>query len=194
MMKRMTTRLALGAMVVGLLVGCASEVRPTSGGGLQPGTDPALERQVAIYSAVIRRLVTKDHTFGAEGPGLEVIYVLDRPTDRAGMPDSGLAAETGGEPFSEELQARLRAALSDLPPIEFVSDPDEVVVKKDGFPMVKGGDGLVTLAPLPEEGNRLEVPASLYFTGLAGIWLTYVVEGSGAEWKVTGTTGPVAIS
>jgi hypothetical protein len=186
MMKRFPAVLALGTVVVGFLVGCGSEVRPVSGGGLQPATDPFLERQVAIYSAVIRQLVTKDHTFGEEGPGLEVIYVLDRP--------KGTESEAEGEPFSEDLRARLRAALSDLPPIEFVSDPDEVVVEEDGFPTVKGGDGLVTLGPIPESGKRLEVPASLYFTGVAGIWLTYVVEGSGGEWEVTGTTGVVGIS
>jgi hypothetical protein len=153
-----------------------------------------VERQVDIYSAIIRQLVTVDHTFGEEGPGLEVIYVLDRPVDTAGSPDRGTTPEREGEPFSADLRTRLRAALSDLPPIEFVSDRREVVVEKDGFPMVKGGDGLVTLGFLPESGERAEVPASLYFTGLAGIWLTYVVESSGGEWQITGTTGPVAIS
>ena len=149
---------------------------------------------MAIYAAVIHQLVTKDHTFGEEAPGLEVIYVLDRPVDTAGSPDKGTAPEREGEPFSEDLRARLRAALSHLPPIEFVADREEVMVEKDGFPMVRGGDGLVTLGPLPENGDRVEVPASLYFTGLAGIWLTYVVEGSDGDWNVTGTTGPVAIS
>ena len=192
-MKRITAVLALGVVFVSLLVGCAEEARPR-GGGLQPGADSSIERQVAIYSAVIRRLLTKDHTFGTEGPGLEVVYVLDRPVDTAGAPDVGSTPEGEGEPFSEDLRARLRAGLADLPPIEFVSDREDVVVEKDGFPMVKGGDGLVTLGPIPESGDRLEVPASLYFTGLAGIWLTYVVEGSGGDWKVTGTTGPVAIS
>lgn len=177
---------------MGLLAGCAQETRPRP--GLQPSSDPFVERQVAVYSAVIRQLVTKDHTFGAEGPGLEVLYVLDRPVDTAGSPDTGTTSEREGEPFSADLRARLRAALSDLPAIEFVSGRDEVVVERDGFPMVKGKGGLVTLGPLPEGGERLEVPASLYFTGLAGIWLTYVVEASGAEWKVTGTTGPVAVS
>jgi hypothetical protein len=193
-MKRATGLLILGTILAGLLAGCAPEIRSRSGGGLQPNTDPVLQRQIAIYAAVIRQLVTKDHTFGEEGPGLEVVYVLDRPVDTAGYPDMGTAREREGEPFSEDLRARLRAALSDLPPIEFVSDRDEVVVEEDGFPTVKGGDGLVTLGPIPEQGRRLDVPASLYFTGLAGTWLTYVVEGSGGEWRVTGTTGPVAIS
>jgi hypothetical protein len=189
-MKRITAVLALGVVLVGLLVGCASQVGPTSGGGLQPGTDPALERQVAIYSAIIRQLVTKDHTFGTEDPGLEVVYVLDRPVGRA----EGTDPEGEGEPFSPALRAGLRAALTDLPPIEFVAETEQVIVEKDGFPMVKGHDGLVSVGLIPENGDRVEVPASLYFTGLAGTWLTYVVEASDGEWKVTGTTGPIAIS
>jgi hypothetical protein len=191
-MKRVTGLLIVGSLVAGLLAGCAGEAPPRP--GLQPNADPVVERQVAIYAAVIRQLLTVDHTFGEEGPALEIVYVLDRPVDNAGSPDMGTAPEREGEPFSVAVRAGLRAALSDLPPIEFVPDREDVVVEKDGFPMVKGGDGLVTLGFLPAGGNRLEVPASLYFTGLAGTWLTYVVEGSGNDWKVTGTTGPVAIS
>lgn len=192
-MKRASSLLAVGVAVAVLLAGCAEGARPGRG-GLQPGTDPDVERQIAIYRAVIRRLVTEDHTFGEEGPGLEVVYIVDHPTDAAGSPDAGAAAEGGGEPFSEEVRAGLRDALSDLPPIEFVSDPDQVIVERDGFPLVRGKGALLTLGHIPEGGDRVEVPASLYFTGLAGIWLTYVVESSGGEWQVTGTTGPVAVS
>lgn len=123
-----------------------------------------------------------------------MIYVLDHPVDPAGSPDMGTIPEQGGEPFSDDLRARLRAALSDLPSIEFVSSRDEVVVEKDGFPTVKGGDELVTLGPIPEDGKSVEVPASLYLTGLAGIWLTHVLENTGSEWQITGTTGPVGTS
>jgi hypothetical protein len=180
--------LIAAASVVGLLAGCADGARPRS--GLQPDEDPVLERQVGIYAAVIRQLVTKDHTFGEEGPGLEVVYVLDRPVGRA----EGTSPEGEGEPFSEALRAGLRAALTDLPPLEFVAEMEQVIVEKDGFPMVKGQDGLVSLGLIPETGDRIEMPASLYFTGLAGVWVTYVVETTGGEWRVTGTTGPVAVS
>jgi hypothetical protein len=71
---------------------------------------------------------------------------------------------------------------------------EQVIVEEDGFPMVKGHDGLVSLGLIPEDGDHVEIPASLFFTGLAGTLLTYVVEGSGGEWRVTGTTGPIAIS
>jgi hypothetical protein len=192
MIKRTRGLLLVGTVVAGLLAGCAREGRPRS--GLQPESDPVVERQVDIYSAIIRRLVTVDHTFGEEGPGLEIIYVLDRPVGRAGSPDMGTTPEREGEPFSPALRAALRAALTDLPPLEFVAEMEQVIVEKDGFPMVKGQDGLVTLGLIPEDGDRVEVPASLYFTGLAGTWLTYVIESSGGEWQVTGTTGPVAIS
>jgi hypothetical protein len=187
-MKRATGLLILGTVLTGLLAGCAEGVRPRS--GLQPNSDPVVDRQVGIYAAVIRQLVTKDHTFGEEGPGLEVVYVLDRPVGRA----EGTDPEGEGEPFSPALRAALRAALTDLPPIEFVAEMEQVIVEDDGFPMVKGHDGLVSLGLIPEEGERVEIPASLFFTGLAGTSLTYVVESSGSEWRVTGTTGPVAIS
>lgn len=179
-------------LLVGLLAACAGEARPRS--GLQPSADPGVERQVAIYAAVIRQLVTIDHTFGEEGPGLEVIYVLDRPVGTAGSPDMGTTPEREGEPFSPDLRAGLRAALTDLPPLEFVAEMEQVIVEKDGFPMVKGHDGLVSLGLIPEDGDRVEIPASLYFTGLAGTSLTYVVEHSAGGWQVTGTTGLVAIS
>jgi len=43
-------------------------------------------------------------------------------------------------------------------------------------------------------GHRVEVPRNPRINGLAGPWLTYVVERDGESWKVIGTTGPVAIS
>jgi hypothetical protein len=139
-------------LLVGLLAGCAGEARPRS--GLQPNTDPVLERQVAIYAAVIRQLVTIDHTFGEEGPGLEVIYVLDRPVGTAGSPDMGTTPEREGEPFSADLRAGLRAALTDLPSIQFVAEMEQVIEEKDGFPMVKGQDGLVSVGLIPETVSR----------------------------------------
>lgn len=59
---------------------------------------------------------------------------------------------------------------------------------------VKNDGVVITLGPIPEGENRVEVQASLYAGPLAGTWLTYVVRLSSQGWRVTGTTGPVAIS
>jgi hypothetical protein len=52
----------------------------------------------------------------------------------------------------------------------------------------------LSLGPIDGTGNRVEVANSLWINGLAGQWLTYVVEWRGGTWEVTGTTGPMAIS
>ena len=187
----MIARLTVGAMAIGLLVGCASEVPPTSGGGLQPQADPAVERQVAIYSAIIRQLVTVDHTFGDGDPGFRVIYVLDRTDGGAGDPEG---TGQGGQPLAPEVQEGIKAALKDLPPVEFVSDRNSVVGSDTEGNQVHNEGALVTLAPIPDGEDRVEVDASLYMANVAGTWLTYVLEGSAADWKVTGTTGAVGIS
>jgi hypothetical protein len=191
MKTRATGAVIAGALLTGLLVGCADEVRSRSGGPLQPRTDPSVERQVDIYAAIIHRLVTVDHTFGDRDPGFGVIYVLDRTVGGAGDPEGG---EEDGQPLSSEVQEGIRAAVNDLPPIEFVSDPDSVTGPLSEGNQVKNHGALVTLAPIPDGNDSVEVGASLYIANLAATWLTYVVDGSGGEWKVTGTTGPVAIS
>jgi hypothetical protein len=45
----------------------------------RPQTKPGdgVARRIEIYSAVIRRLVTRDHTFGSGPSPFQRIYVLD---------------------------------------------------------------------------------------------------------------------
>jgi hypothetical protein len=53
---------------------------------------------------------------------------------------------------------------------------------------------LLTLGPSIGDERRVEAGSNLWIDDLAGFWVTHVVEQRGADWKVTGTTGTVAIS
>ncbi|HZA26118.1 MAG TPA: hypothetical protein VE915_00510 [Actinomycetota bacterium] len=168
--------------------GCAKRQEPAS--GPEEGPDPATSRVVSIYEAVIRQLVTtSDSTFGAN-PQFPVIFLLERARKGAANPEL-----TGreGTPLSAEVKRGLLAALSDLT-VKFVSDEDAVIIPVEEGGGVEQEGVVVTVGPIPEGEEQVEVEASLYAGPLAATWLTYVVKRSSQGWRVTGTTGPVAIS
>jgi hypothetical protein len=177
-MKRALVLLALGV--------------PACGGLATPGGPEPPNREALIYAAVIRQLVTVDHTFGESDPGFRVVYVMDRADPKAA--DAGVLDEDRGTPIEPEVQEAIRDELTDLPPIEFISDRREVIGSFEKGGLVKKNGALVTLGTIPDGDDRLEIGASLYIAGLAGTWLTYVVESTPDGWEVTGTTGPIAIS
>jgi hypothetical protein len=120
----MMIRIAAVGLIAVLSSGCAER----AGQGSAPG--PSRESQV--YAAIVRRVVTVDHTFGGGDPGFGVIYVLDRATPRAA--EGIVPGAEEGTPIPPEVQREIRAALSDLPPIRFVPRREEVV-----GPMEDGG-------------------------------------------------------
>ena len=155
------------------------------------------DREGAIYSAVIRQLVRKDNTFGSAPTSFKVVYVLDRPIEGAADPDA--QATTGGsqEGFSEELKAAVLARLADLPPVKFVPSRSSAVVGERAGSSpghVRAGGVLITLGPIVREEDKVRVANSWWMNGLAGQWLTYVLEEQGTAWKVNGVSGPIAIS
>lgn len=181
-MKRLTVFVAV-AVLFGSA--CARRQEPAN----DPGPDPATQRVVSIYEAVIRQLVTtEDSTFGPN-PRFPVVFLLERARQEAANP------ETEGEevPLSNDVKSQLLEALSDLP-IEFISDQDAVIKPVEEGGGVKDEGVVVTVGLIPEGPEQVEVQASLYAGNLAATWLTYVVKRSSQGWRVTGTTGPVAIS
>jgi hypothetical protein len=103
------------------------------------------------------------------------------------------------EPFSFEVKDEIESLppSADVPTVKFVAERDSVVTGTRGgkSPGRVANDGvLLSLGAVGRNGNKIQVPASLWINGLAGQWLTYVLEQKDGTWKVIGTSGPVAIS
>lgn len=185
-----------------VLVGLAIALSACGG---SPGDDPGVplgpvpagnagqaptERTVDVYATVVRQLVTKDHTFGDEPSPFERVYVVDGVVENAGDP-----SDVPRERFPAAVKEGIARALADLPNVEFVADPDSVIVGESECAHVKGDGALISLGPIKDRsGGRVTVANGLFFACLGGQWLTYVLEPAEPSWRVVGTTGPIAIS
>lgn len=166
--------------------GGATSLRPASG----DSPDPEARRTAAIYASVIRQLTTTGDSTLGKHPKFPAIYVVDRIDPKAGDPE---VMSEPGEQLSDEVKQAILDELSDLP-IQFISNQDEVVGSAEDGGKVRKGGVVVTVGPIEGDEFRVEVGTSFYAGLLAGTWLTYEVQGSGTEWEVTGTIGPIAIS
>ena len=66
---------------------------------------------------------------------------------------------------------------------------------RDGCGHVKKGGILITLGPPGGDGHQVQVAVNGFVACLGATWLTYVLQNQpGSGWRVTGTTGSMAIS
>ncbi len=176
------TRLLLAALL--LLPACAQ-----APGGTGPGSggpDPATERAIGVYTTVLSKLIHEEGALQADSP----IFILDRVDPDAQDPT---ASPAPAEPISQDVQRGVVAGFPERDVI-FVADAEAVSIPVEEGGGVRDGGMLVTLGPIPQGASRVEVPAGTLCGNLCGTWATYVVELQGEVWKVSGTTGPVAIS
>jgi hypothetical protein len=175
-----------------------AETSGASGGTTSGGTPVKAEpgREAFVYAAVIEGLVDESRVDRRDKTPIKVLFVLDGVVPDAAKPT---ALNDPAEPFSHDVKDGIRflAELGDLPPVEFVAARDDAVVgtnsgKRPGE--ARHGGAIITLGPIEGQGNRVEVGNSVWVNGLSGRWQTYVVVQHDNVWKVTGTTGPLAIS
>jgi hypothetical protein len=145
-----------------------------------------------IYAAVIRQLVTRDHTFGRAPSPFKYVYVVDGPIPGAGNVRTGIGPSP--QPFPDAVKQAIEDRLGDLPPLEFISDPDRVRLGKQGAGGVKNDGVIISLGPVEPEEDEIQVSTGLWCGGTCGQWLTYVLSEDEGRWRITGTTGPYAIS
>jgi hypothetical protein len=148
--------------------------------------------ETEIYSAVIRQLVTRDHTFGGGPSPFNSVYVVNGAINDAGEPlgdHFGPAAELFPPVVVDGIEERLR----DLPPVRFIIDGSRARSGKEGL-RVKNEGVIISLGPIKRDKGGVRVPTGLWCGGTCGQWLTYVLEKRDQSWRITGTTGPYAIS
>jgi ABC-2 type transport system permease protein len=143
--------------------------------------------QVEMYAAVVRQLLTVDHTFGDMPPDFPVIYLVRSTDDSVGDPDAPQA-----EPriLLESVQSTMPAALDELSAgFLWVDGADEVPSDEDTG-VVAGGGAIITLGNIhfQEDGSVL-ISAKLYFSRLGATGKTYILEQVDGSWQVTGDTG-----
>jgi hypothetical protein len=59
---------------------------------------------------------------------------------------------------------------------------------------VKNDGVIISLGPIERKKGRVHVATGLWCNSTCGQWLTYVLKQRDENWRITGTTGPYAIS
>jgi hypothetical protein len=173
------------------LVACTDDPAPLSTVTTTPGADQSTpeiseadSRAASIYAAVVRRL-------RKEANPSRRVFILDRTHANAARPVGRRQEER--TPIPSEVQSEVLKRLAEFE-VRFVSRDDEAFISKKQCAGVKKGGSLVTLGEIKGGRRRVQIGVGSFTACLSGLWLTYVVELRSDRWKVTGTTGPVAIS
>jgi hypothetical protein len=186
---------ALAAGTAGCGGSAAVSAQPA---GHSPASDrsaPATQagaRQAEIYEQVLRRYLGTPAENSFPGRSFTTVYVLDQAYADAADP---IGKHAHGEPVAPPTQRQLSAALAGTAHVIFIADRASVMEATNGCWQVKNGGILITLGPPAGNGSAVRVGISGFVACLGATWLTYVLrEQPGGGWRVTGTTGSMAIS
>ena len=146
----------------------------------------APDRSAAIYVAVISALIAGG--YANHDPWLLVTYIDATARSSAGPV---AVSQVVTRPIPIEVQERVRAALAARTEVRFVEDPRSVIQPDS---LVRDHGVLITLAPVPPTGRPVRIGARSYLGNLGRKSLTFIVDGTGSRWRVTGTTGVCAMS
>ena len=144
------------------------------------------DRSAGIYAAVISALIAGG--YANFDPWPPVTYI-----DATARSSAGPVAvkDVVTSPIPIEVQHRIGEALAAHTEVRFVDDP-ESVIQPDS--RVRDHGVLVTLAPVPPAGRPVRIGARSYSGNLGRKSCTFIVDGAGTQWRVTGTTGIYSVS
>jgi hypothetical protein len=144
------------------------------------------DRSAGIYAAVISALIAGG--YANFDPWPPVTYIDATARSSAGPV---AVSDVVTSPIPVEVQHRVGEALAAHTEVRFVDDPQSVI-RPDS--QVRDHGVLVTLAPVPPAGRPVRIGARSYFGNLGKKSCTFIVDGAGARWRVTGTTGIYSMS
>jgi len=174
--------------------GCGAEqaAGATPAGHASAGHASASVMQAEVYIQVLRRYLSTPAENSFPGQAFKTVYVLDRASRDAAIP---AGKHDRGTPIPAQTRRQVTAALAGMAHVVFITSRDSVIVTRDGCEHVKNGGILITLGPPGDDGHRVQVAVNGFVACLGATWLTYVLQNQpGSGWRVTGTTGSMAIS
>jgi hypothetical protein len=136
------------------------------------------------------RVGSADNSF--PGQAFTTVYVLDQAFPDGGDP---LGKHERGTPIAPDTQHQITAALAGVAHVAFVADRHTVIETRYGCAQVRDGGILITLGTPNGDDHEVRVGINGFVACLGATWLTYVVQNQpGAGWRVTGTTGTMAVA
>jgi hypothetical protein len=200
-MQRALVTTAAAIVLTALVVSTAGCGGSPAAGASPTVHAPASERQPAIteaggkaaevYVQVLRRYLSTpgENSFPQ---AFKTVYVLNQAYADAANPSG---AHGRGVPIAPQTQLQVTAALAGMAHVIFIADRGSVIEARDGCEQVRNGGILITLGPPSGHGHEVQVAINGFVACLGATWLTYVLQDHpGVGWRVTGTTGSMAIS
>ena len=196
-MRRMLVTVVAAGVVIALAVGtvgCGGEqaAGATPAGHAPAGHASASVMQAEVYIQVLRRYLSTPAENSFPGQAFKTVYVLDRAYRDAADPGG---KHHRGTPITAQTRRQVTAALAGMAHLVFITSRDSVIETRDGCGQVKNGGILITLGPPAVVGHQVHVAVNGWVACLGATWLTYILQRQpGSGWRVTGTTGTMAIS
>jgi hypothetical protein len=145
--------------------------------------------EVEVYAAAIHQLATVDYANGLGKHNPTSLYIMKIKDDRVvyffkNKPNLSLISET--------VQGGISSTLNDLQTVTVWTED------KGSVPFEKGvvtDGGIFTLGNIyPHKDRSLRVAVGVFTAGDGGMATNYVLTNTDGVWKVSGTTGPWAVS
>jgi hypothetical protein len=149
-------------------------------------------KEAEVYAQVLRRYLSTPAENSFPGQAFKTVYVLNQAYADAADPSG---KHERGAPIAPQTQRQVIAALAGMAHVIFIADRASVIEARGGCGQVRNGGILITLGPQVGHGNEMHVAINGFVACLGATWLTYVLRDQpGAGWRVTGTTGSMAIA